>query len=396
MHQSSSSSSNNPSDHFEAEDDSNRVGANPFPPPSYAEAARNSSSSLINSNHTLTIHQHLPPTPSDPSLHRFEITHRFPSGFFVLRNRSSLKLLDVSGSSTRLDNRLIAYNPKRPTLINGSLHHKDNHQLFFLDWNGCLCSASTGALVDVEDNRLIPFRPTPISSQPSRESHPPARFKYDPITRTISVHFLYDPTFSNSTVDQINSIDYLLELQPLSSSFSSSSSSSNHHNMGGSPLEKLSEWLPFSKPTPAHVTHHPSSSSSNGHRAHAQDPQDDPDQDDSPHPARELRVISIAPGWREKFPSSGSPEARKWLKRQWDIASIVVEPVIQHPERIGSSLESTHRRSSSSSAATLTGDRHPHEESPPLSSVLSDLGEALGDLGHELFLALGGSTSRSK
>lgn len=83
----------------------------------------------------------------------------------------------------------------------------------------------------------------------------------------------------------------------------------------------------------------------------------------------------MAPGWREKFPSSGTPEARQWLKRQWDIASIVVKG---------------HRQLSSESTLDLSNlDPDP---SVLNQGVLADLGDALGELGNELSRALRRST----
>ncbi|KAA1136821.1 hypothetical protein PGTUg99_003772 [Puccinia graminis f. sp. tritici] len=359
----------------EAPTDSSWVSVVPLPPPpSYAEASLGASVAAPFSIPPSLHHPH-------PNQHTIETSHRFPSGLFVLRNRSSLKVLDVSGASTLVGTPVIAYNPKRPTLVNGDLLHKENNQLFFLDWHGCLCSASAGLRVDVsEEYGLVLTKPQPILSRPTRASHPPAEFRYDPMTRTIGVEFKHDPTYSNATMGEIHSVNYLLEVQPMSSGSTRKPSSSIINSPF--PLEKLSEWFPFStaKSTPSSSVQACSSSSPvTGRRSmngssldeREEEEEEDPDLDDSPDPARVVRVVSVAPGWREKFPSSGTPEARKWAKRQWDIASIIVQPA--GPP----SAESTALRSD-----------HPD---PPI-SVLADLGEALGDLGHEIFRAFGGST----
>jgi len=275
--------------------------------------------------------------------------HRFPEGLFVLRNRSSLKALDVQGASTLPAAPVIAYTPKRPTLLNGDLFHKENNQLFFIDWHGCLCAANSGLRVDVGDDMGLEVRgPGPWRSEPTRGTHPPAEFRYDPTTRTIAVEFRHDPSFSNASLAQVHSVDYLLEVVPRSASRHPSSSSPFP------PLDKLAEWLPFaSKPS---SSTHPSS-----HLAPLGDEEDLDDglRDDSPDPARAVRVVSVAPGWREKFPSSAAPDARKWAKRQWDIASILVHPL------------------------PASSDHHP----PTPSSVLDDLGQAFGDIRHELLRA---------
>lgn len=142
-------------------------------------------------------------------------------------------------------------------------------------------------------------------------------------------------------------------------------------------LEKLSEWLPFAK---NNLSPPPSASTSalsqlNPSQLSFQSSSEHPETDDSPDPARWVRVVSVAPGWREKFPSSGTPEARQWLKRQWDIASIVVKG---------------HRQLSSESTLDLSNlDPDP---SVLNQGVLADLGDALGELGNELSRALRRST----
>ncbi|MBW0545975.1 hypothetical protein O181_085690 [Austropuccinia psidii MF-1] len=303
------------------------------PPPTYDEAQGSDT-------HPLNNH---------PGPHPFEATHRFPAGLFVVRNRSSLKVLDVRAASTQVGAEVIAYTPKRPTLVNGDLLHKENNQLFFLDWHGCLCAANSGLRLDVKNHRLVLSKPQPVLSQPTPFSHPPPQFHYDPLTRTISVTFSHDPTFSGASIQQVNSVDYLLELQPISSSAQPPPSVSA--------LEKLSDWFLPSK-------HQISSDSESSNPDFL--PEFSQDSDDSPLPARIVQVVPIAPGWREKFPSSDAPESVKWLKRQWDIASIVIQP---NP----ASLEPCHIQD--------TGQ----EPEGPM-SLVTDLGDALG----ELSTALGG------
>ncbi|CAH7687845.1 hypothetical protein BY996DRAFT_4587854 [Phakopsora pachyrhizi] len=312
------------------------------PPPSYAEAR----SSMDAGGMNLT------------EFHPFENTNFFPSGVFVLRNRSSLKALDVKGEGNQAGARVIGYTPKRPTLLDGTLLHKGNNQLFFLDWHGCLCAANCGLRVDVDENfGLVLSKPQPISPRPTRDSHPPPQFRYDPLTRTISVVFSHDPTFSNATLQEIASVEYLLELQP--------KSSLRHPATSSSPLEKLSKWLPINKLS-VPINEGPSEAAT---IPDSRVELEDSELDDSPDLTRDICVVSVAPGWREKFPSSSSPEARKWLKRQWDIASIIVKP--RHQSTCPVTSPST--RNSCLSDPNL-----------PSSNVLDDLSQALGDLGSEI------------
>ncbi|KAG0147192.1 hypothetical protein CROQUDRAFT_656478 [Cronartium quercuum f. sp. fusiforme G11] len=330
------------------------------PPPSYAEAR------------LLTVQ------PSQAGIpHPFESSHHLPEGLFMIRNRSSAKVLDVRGGCVEVGSEVIAYEPKRPTLQDGQLLHRRNNQLFFLDWHGCLCAANSCLRVDVQNFALVLSSPQPISSSPSNSSHPPPQFRYDPRTRTISVHFFHDPTYSGTTLEQIHSVDYLLELQPRSRLEQPPPSAST--------LNKLSEWLPFAKSAPSSFSssHSPASTStsqtpfvpsSDPSLVHA-----DPELDDDPEPWRAVKVVSVAPGWREKFPSSGTPEARKWLTRQWDIATIVCQTRREY--------EATASQASALDLSNLDSD--------PASlnhGVLAELGGVLGELGNEISRALGRST----
>lgn len=320
------------------------------PPPSYAEA------------HLLQPYQ----STQLISPHPFESSHHFPDGLFIIKNRSSEKVLDVRGGASDVGSEIIAYQMKRPVLIDGDLMHRKNNQLFFLDWHGCLCAANSRLTVDVDSNfGLVLSSPQPICSNPNPTSHPPPQFLYDLQTRTISVQFSHDPTYSGASLEQIHSVDYLLEVQP--------KSKSEQPLPTATALEKLSEWLPFARSPPLSTPSRTSPSTSTAQLPSSQASVDflttssDPDIDDSTEPSREVRVVSVAPGWREKFPSSNSPEATKWLKRQFDLAKIVRQPRRDyHPN---SGLDLSH----------LDPDASPLDQ-----NTLSDLGEVLGEIGTEI------------
>lgn len=237
-----------------------------------------------------------------------------------------------------------------------------------------MCAANSNLRVDVQNFGLVLSSPQPISSRPTESSHPPPQFRYDPHTRTISVHFFHDPTYSGANLEQINSIDYLLEIQPKSQQTGSPSNTST--------FEKISEWLPFTKSAVSPTHSLPSASTSTFQPLAAtsssvpSSPLDtDPDLDDSSDPGRTVRVVSVAPGWREKFPSSGTPEAHKWLKRQWDIATIVRQTRREH--------EAVAAQTSELDLSNLDSD--PSEVNQ---SVLNDLGNVFGELGTEISRAL--------
>ncbi|KAH9825248.1 hypothetical protein DFH28DRAFT_1144791 [Melampsora americana] len=327
------------------------------PPPSYAEA------------HSLQPYQ------STPSIspHPFESSHHFPDGLFIIKNRSSEKVLDVRGGASEVGSEVIAYQMKRPVLLDGDLMHRKNNQLFFLDWHGCLCAANSHLTVDVDPNfGLVLSTSQPICSNPNSSSHPPPQFLYDLQTRTISVHFSHDPTYSGASLEEIRSVDYLLEVQPKSKLSQPSPTSTA--------LEKLSEWIPFTRSPPLSNVSRTSTSTSTTQQPSSQASVDflttssDPDIDDSTDPSRVVRVVSVARGWREKFPSSNSPEATKWLKRQFDIAKIIRES--RRDLDPNSGLDLSH----------LDPDASPLDQ-----STFSDLGDVLGEIGTEISRAFRGS-----
>lgn len=252
-------------------------------------------------------------------------------------------------------------------------------QLFFLSWTGHLCAANSSLFIDTRpsprptdrspspSHQLCLSSPSPITSHlPTPESHPPPRLVYDPLTATISVHFEYDPSFSvggGIEAERWREMDWLLEVVPKRKSDSTASATA------ANPFDKLAEWLPFGRPSQPTA----STSTSTSHPRPSQDAyattEEDDSLDDSPDPMRHVRVAPVSPGWRDKVPLPGTEGAKKWLKRQWDVANILVGPGLGaaggglgrgglHSE----SAESTLRRHpvpATSNAATTTNLPHP-------------------------------------
>ncbi|KAK4703140.1 hypothetical protein P7C70_g3079, partial [Phenoliferia sp. Uapishka_3] len=100
-------------------------------------------------------------------------------------------------------------------------------------------------------------------------------------------------------------------------------------------------FFPPQSTSPSRPTHLPSARSSPP--SPRLPPPEDSDSDSDQDAYRPLRVIRLAPSWREKFPrellagsgplpnvgieSSRAKEIRKWKRRQWDAVPIVVKPV---------------------------------------------------------------------
>ncbi|GAA5883883.1 hypothetical protein JCM16303_007434 [Sporobolomyces ruberrimus] len=186
-------------------------------PPSYLQASL--SSPLM----------HPTPTASSPRPQRnpaFEHSwsqFNLPTGMFLLQNRAQGKSLDVLSHHSNEGAILGVHPVKQPILKGLSLQHSRNNQLFFLDWNGHLYSASASRPVDISSSsdELVISHPHPIQTYASAFSHPLPRFFLDPTTSTLQVLFSHDPTYppplnpnalSESSYDEY---DYLVETVPL-------------------------------------------------------------------------------------------------------------------------------------------------------------------------------------
>lgn len=117
-----------------------------------------------------------------------------------------------------------------------------------------------------------------------------------------------------------------------------------YHRASGSnsPLPALPSRSPstaaFPASPPASSTRIPPSFPSNSSLA---DQDSDSDSDSDPDAYRPLRVVRLAPSWRDKFPRellarplppvgverSRAKELSKWLRRQWDVVPVVVKPI---------------------------------------------------------------------
>lgn len=156
-----------------------------------------------------------------------------------------------------------------------------------------------------KDSSLSISSEFPISSTPTKASHPHPQFAFDPATSTIQALFTCDPTFPTETaLLNWRDYDYLIESVP--------SSSLERASTGSGLLSKL-----FGAGSP---TLSPSSDA-------------DDSEDDDINPWRELRVVRLHSSWREKFPPSlladavaGDSAQRKelkiWRRRQFSINPI--------------------------------------------------------------------------
>ncbi|KAI5479820.1 Ricin B-related lectin domain protein [Pseudohyphozyma bogoriensis] len=326
------------------------------PPPSYASIATPLVSSLSS----------FPPVDSP-----FEHAHHetgLPSGFFLLRSQAPRqRTFDVIGRGGK------------------------GTEVFYLDWNGHLMSASAeGCAIDCVDNNLFLSLPGPIFAIPSRTSHPLPHFVRDPQTSVLRVHFGCDPTFpgphgthdwhedeyiveqvpvkkkkqdnsgwqvGTGLISGLERFAGLLKI-PLSPATSTSGQTSTFSNILSPSLSSTAA----TSPRPPWESHNTPNSSrvfdvSQLRRASGSSdaplpplpplpaspelqPEEESDSDDEPEAYRPLRVVRLPPHWRDKFPNaalspppppdSGIKEPkslRLWRRRQWDVVPVIVRPV---------------------------------------------------------------------
>ncbi|KAL7338011.1 Proteophosphoglycan ppg4 [Rhodotorula toruloides] len=345
------------------------------PPPAYASL----SSPLVPQREIQpagSVQQHIP----HPAFHHAFAQLNLPRGFFLIRNSAQGKTLDLLGHKQHEGSELGLHPIKQPQLQGLSLQHKQNNQIWFLDWDGHLVSAAASRAIEVEDSRLTLAYPHPITTYPSSLSHPVPRFRLDPVTSTLHVLFGYDPSFLGPDDSPDQQDDFIVEAVPLKRRPSEttvwstppilSGLGSRAAELGGrigafvggkfsapaspnpSPGLDKDELPPPPPPEKAlekEVPPVPSTSTSELPDLPAKPSprfaeEEDTDSDTEPSAYRPVRIVRLEPGWREKFPAealrsapdpsfgvtrwtSSSRELRKWRRRQWHVIPVTVQPV---------------------------------------------------------------------
>ncbi|KAM0788824.1 hypothetical protein ACM66B_002910 [Microbotryomycetes sp. NB124-2] len=195
--------------------------AQPEPPPSYAAPSawltapldpRLPSTSVEGARATAAS------SSSTPANIAFQHRHGhlgLPSSYFILRNKGTGRVLDLLGHKTH-DGAEIGLHPvKQPVLKPAqTLQTHANNQLWFVSWDGHLCSASSSRPVDCIDDTLSCVQPHPVMTIPSRDSHPLPTFSLEPATNTLHVRFECDPDFRHDSFAWRDDLDFIVEAVP--------------------------------------------------------------------------------------------------------------------------------------------------------------------------------------
>ncbi|GLB35785.1 hypothetical protein LshimejAT787_0300730 [Lyophyllum shimeji] len=246
-------------------------------------------------------------------------TYGFPTGYFVVRNVATDRVLDVTGDSMEDGAEIILWSETETSLVETRRRPESNNQVFFIDTSGALCSRSSGHAVDIKGDKLVLRHRRPISYPfPSAYAHELPVFCYSP-SGEISVHFSSDPTYPppGQGSDAWKSRSYLLTSIPLrkpksiiddAAAFLSSAITA--------PLSFLSGRSPSPHASPEEVFAGPIDLDES--EVLEEDRTEEGEVDDSPEVGRKVRMISVV----DKGKSDEMLSAKARDRRRWVITSI--------------------------------------------------------------------------
>ncbi|KAG9124402.1 hypothetical protein FRC07_011762 [Ceratobasidium sp. 392] len=251
----------------------------------------------------------------------------FPTGYFIIRNCASGRLLDIAMSSVADGTRAVLWKEKENSRVLSMRSPAADNQVFFVDYTGALCSKLSGHALDVEDGRLVLRHRKPFTLPfPNPESHPLPRISYSSSSKLLRVTFGSDPNYPlPGATDPRNawrSMDYIVAGVPLQRPRSFLENTMAMMSNIGATLSKPQALLTNTPASPMGAAF--------GHEDTAADfdLRDDEvmeedrtggedDTDDSPDLGRPVRVLELPIGWLEKAGAKLSDGALR--RRQWEV-----------------------------------------------------------------------------
>jgi len=244
------------------------------------------------------------------------VTHGFPSGYFIIRNLSTTRVLDVSGAAMADGSEVVLWQEKEGSLVEGLRDPRANNQVFFVDHTGALCSLVSGHAIDVQDGALVLRHRRPYTAPfPNKYSHPLPIFSYDARTNLIRATFAADPAYPDpsspavaeaESADAWRGKDFVLTSVPMKAPPSLIDSASNFFMSAASQLQLL----------PSREGEDFDIAEDDILDADRRDDEDVND-DNSPERWRHAKVVPLPLGWNEKTNIGGGGkrdrERRRWL-----------------------------------------------------------------------------------
>jgi len=244
---------------------------------------------------------------SRTGLHSTIHTLGFPTGYFIIRSMATGKVLDVSTGATADGTPIVLWNQKERMLVERLRDPGAENQVFFIDHSGTLCSRPSGHAIDIEGDRLVLRHRRPVMLPfPNAWSHPMPRFSYEPETGHITVTFTCDPTYPPPGAPPSTAWrkkEYLLASIPIASPkpFSATeffaSTASSVFNLR-KPRSSAGSAAEFDLGVDEILE---------GDRT-----RDDEEDDSSPAAHREVRMVAMSAGWKEKISNNAARGRRRW------------------------------------------------------------------------------------
>ncbi|KAF8486715.1 hypothetical protein JB92DRAFT_2799119 [Gautieria morchelliformis] len=251
----------------------------------------------------------------------------FPPGYFVVRNISTGKVLDVELDGKHDGAEVVMFPEKETSHVLGFRDATAENQVFFVDYLGSLCSKASGHAVDVEgDGRLVLRHRRPVVMPfPNRLSHPFPQLHYSATSGQISVSFSYDPAYpgrDRASAGTWRDRTYLLTSVPARKPRGLLDDASDFFQGAATAISApFAMVLGTNKPDPS-----ASASVAEVQRGEFDLREDELSEvdraeedgiDDSPDPLRRVRVISLASG----VSNDVGPMARE--RRRWEVIPLL-------------------------------------------------------------------------
>ncbi|KAJ1301476.1 hypothetical protein OPQ81_008733 [Rhizoctonia solani] len=272
------------------------------------------------------------PPPYETNLVTEEATPSgFPTGYFIIRNCATGRLLDVATNSAQDGTQVLLWVAKETSLVLPMRSPSADNQVFFVDHTGALCSKASGHAIDVQGGRLVLRHRKPFTLPfPNAESHPLPRITYVASSKLIRATFGCDPNYppldAPDPTNAWRSRDYILSAIPVRKPPSFLENTMAIMSTIGASLSKPQALIsgPSAAPIATVFGHNDTSASDFALRddevmEEERVGQED-DADDSPELARPVRVLELPIGWLEKGASKLGAETLR--RRQWEVIPI--------------------------------------------------------------------------
>ncbi|PPQ79894.1 hypothetical protein CVT25_002950 [Psilocybe cyanescens] len=251
----------------------------------------------------------------------------FPAGYFVIRSVGTNRLLDVTLDDIEDGTEIALWSEKEKSLVESFRDPKTNNQVFFIDSSGALCSRSAGHAIDVEDaSRLVLRHRRPVSYPfPNAYAHPLPKFSYNPHTGEISVKFTCDPAYppppapGETTSTAWQGKTYLLTSIPLRKPRTIIDNASEF--IATNIFTPISYLTGGPAPTPARPDEvFNADIDLNEDELVEEERGEEAEVDDSPEPARKVRIVSVPSAEKNMMDLLLSEKTRN--RRRWIITPL--------------------------------------------------------------------------